>query len=139
MKLNQELIDKLAKGEILLQHTGTVEQLREILKEAFPLSVKDLNNKYYHHWTYYHRKKYKANHYDFTVRNAIRERYNANLPIYKTEQFFNLVPDVGKTIDAETRELAKQLFLRYTFNADEPMKLAIKHAKQFIKLLNEQP
>ena len=36
MKLNQELINLLANGKIQLHHNGTVEQLNEILKAAFP-------------------------------------------------------------------------------------------------------
>lgn len=36
MKLNQKLIEKLRNGEIAVENSGTVEQLREVIKEAFP-------------------------------------------------------------------------------------------------------
>lgn len=36
MKLNQKLIEQLRNGEIAAENNGTVEQLREVLKAAFP-------------------------------------------------------------------------------------------------------
>lgn len=36
MKLNQKLIQQLRNGEIAVENNGTLEQLREVLKEAFP-------------------------------------------------------------------------------------------------------
>lgn len=36
MKLNQELITKLRNGEIAAENNGTLEQLREVIREAFP-------------------------------------------------------------------------------------------------------
>lgn len=36
MKLNQKLIQQLRNGEIAAENNGTLEQLREVLKAAFP-------------------------------------------------------------------------------------------------------
>ena len=124
MKLNQELIDKLAKGEIQLHNTGTVEQLNEILKSAFPDDAMLARGRY----EFYSGDTLISGEYDY--HDTPRD-----LPIYTTEQFYH-VPDVGKTIDAETRELAKQL---YVFNPSMGAERAIKQAKLMVKLLNEQP
>ena len=130
MKLNQELIDRLAKGEILLQHTGTVEQLNVILKAAAP---KDKYN------AIGISKYYGVNNSGEWVDR--RKEPREDTPIYTTEQFLQ-VPDVRKTIDTETRELAKRLFVGKMYAGHLPtghaMKQAIQNAKDFIKLLNEQ-
>lgn len=39
MKLNQKLIQQLRNGEIAVENNGTLVQLREVLKEAFPESI----------------------------------------------------------------------------------------------------
>lgn len=36
MKLNQKFIQQLRNGEIAVENSGTVEQLREVFKAAFP-------------------------------------------------------------------------------------------------------
>ena len=120
MKLNQELIDKLDKGEIQLQHTGTVEQLNEILKSAAP------GDKYNASGT---SKYYGVNNSGEWV-DKINPDFTT--PIYTTEQFYH-VPNVGK-MDTETRELAKQLFVHTGAGAGKCITLAT----DFIKLLNEQ-
>jgi len=36
MKLNKEFIKQLRNGEIAAENNGTLEQLREVIEEAFP-------------------------------------------------------------------------------------------------------
>ena len=144
--MNQELIKRLADGEIQLQNTGTVEQLREILAAAFP------NDGTNSHGTFRFYERWSSNNpYNWRCNNKAY-----NLPIYTTEQFFEdeteHIPDVRKTMDDETRELAKQLFRDYmninstkSFNTAHElalykeglMEIAIEDAEQFIQLLNE--
>lgn len=176
--MNQELIKRLAAGEIQLKDTGTVEQLNEILLVAFPDNSEVNGNRMYYESADYNNCWY----YDDTP---------SNLPIYTTEQFFEVehtqvtestydpetqtlsetfepmpkqkrifwqcnpnenpfgdedetdhVPDVRKTMDAETRELAKQLFVAKMYAGNLPsanaMNQAIDNAKQFIQLLNNE-
>jgi hypothetical protein len=163
--MNQELIKRLADGEIQLQNTGTVEQLREILAAAFP------NDGTNSHGTFRFYERWSSNNpYNWRCNNKAY-----NLPIYTTEQFFEVehtqvtestydpetqtlsetveyVSDTKKKMDDETRELAKQLFRDYmninltkSFNTAHEltlykeglMEIAIEDAEQFIQLLNE--
>lgn len=194
MKLNQELVQRLAAGEIQLKNTGTVEQLQEILNAAFPDDIVVTSGTY----VYYYK-------HEDTDSKLIWDCDDnpPTLPIYTTEQFFepetetfvleetvlgmpkqdftiqcdpnenpygeetaqergerilaeidalDYVPDVRK-MDKETRELAKKLFrecmieinkMLFT-SVDESksvklsaMQTAIKDAKQFIQLLNNE-
>jgi hypothetical protein len=162
MKLNQELVKRLADGEIIYQHTGSDGQWAMIMRNAFPednspifpsadLYVKSL---YHEIWNVY-----------TNLGEMMRYGHDSsNLPIFTTEQFFEVetdttgelqtervfwecnpnenpygedetdhVPDVIK-IDAETRELAKQLFIH---NDNLTQAECIEFAIDFIKILNK--
>jgi hypothetical protein len=126
--MNQELIKRLADGEIQLQNTGTVEQLREILAAAFP------NDGTNSHGTFRFYKRWSSNNpYNWRCNNKAY-----NLPIYTTEQFFEdeteHIPEVRKKMDAETRKFAKQLLIH---NDNFTQEECIELAKDFIQLLNE--
>ena len=123
MKLNQNLIKRLAAGEIQLQHTGTIEALNEILQAAFPEDSSKTNGV----CVFYRRAELDSNLWHEFYYN------NSELPIYTTETFYEPLPDTKQTMDKETRELAKQLFV----HAGAGSELCIKFAKEFIKLLNE--
>lgn len=132
MKLNNELIKRLANGEIQLKNTGDVKALRCILQNAFPKVIGRIRgtNDYY----------YKSNNY----KNDFDATYNSiDLPIFTTEQFFEHLPDVRNMVQqpTEARELAKQLFVAKMYAGNLPssnaMNQAIDNAKQFIKLLDE--
>lgn len=128
MKLNQELINLLANGKIQLHHNGTVEQLNEILKAAFPGDKVKVSN--------------ARNYY-----NALGDGYwqvwyrpSIDLPIFTTEQFYE--PDeVGEVLTAEVRELAKELFIAFMYAGQLPaqnsMNKAISTAKEFVRMLDE--
>ena len=130
MKLNQELIKRLANGEIVLKHTGTVEQLNEILQAAFPDSGEAFGDcRYYKRLTY---NKWRG-----------RDSKPPGVPIFTTEQFYEQdhIPDVGNKINTETRELAKELFVAFMYAGNLPaynsMNKAIETAKEFIQMLDE--
>ena len=131
MQLNKELIKRLANGDIQLQHTGTVEELNEILKAAFPNDTYEPNGTY----TFYERwlPTLPPSEYHYRCMFSASPK-----PIYTTEQFFEVGPDhfvdVTKKMDSETRELAKHLYVHTGAGAEQ----CIEQAKQFIKLLNEQ-
>jgi hypothetical protein len=138
MKLNQELIKRLAAGEIQLQNTGTVEQLNEILKAAFPEDVIADEIKIF---------------YEGFGNYCYSDDQPSKAPVFTTKQFFDAeavqergerilaeinalehVPDVRKVMDAETRELAKQLFIH---NDNLTQAECIEFAIDFIQILNK--
>lgn len=85
MKLNKELIKRLANGEIQLKHTGTVEQLNEILQAAFPYSEKS---------------KGKAKYYkkgDIMREHWIATDILSKLPVWTTQQFYEHLPNLSNT------------------------------------------
>lgn len=72
--LNKELIEKLRNGDIVLEHTGIVEELREILNDAFPGSpVPSGRAKFY--------KKIKEFYWTGEMKSP-------ELPTYPTSDFF---------------------------------------------------
>ena len=81
MKLNQELIKRLAAGEVVYQHTGTVEQWHEIMNAANIGNIKPFvydelfycNQCFGNVWMYYTKED---------------QRRHPNLQIYTTEQFY---------------------------------------------------
>lgn len=126
MKLNRDLIERLAKGEIQLKNTNSdVKKLETVLNAVEPNFC----------------ASYKSNFYMCLRQNEIIGQSIPfwNLQAFTTEQFFESVPDVGNT--SETRELAKQLFSDKMRAGALPthscMETAIRDAKEFIKLLNE--
>ena len=136
--MNQELIKRLAAGEIAYKHTGTNQQGLEIIKKAFPKknykwSMATLTKDFY-------RRSFKTKQPFIGVNDVL------DVEIFTTEQFFepetNHVPDVRKTMDKETRELAKQLFVAKMYAGNLPsanaMNQSIDNAKQFIQLLNNE-
>lgn len=71
--LNEELIKKLRNGDVVVEHTGMVEELREILKAAFPGSpIANGDNIFYKKGLYY-----------WTAQKSIPE-----LPTHPTSDFF---------------------------------------------------
>lgn len=137
MKLNQELVKRLAAGEIAYQHTGTNQQGLEIIKKAFPKknykwSIATLTKEFY--------RRSLTTKQPFMGVNDVWD-----IEIYTTEEFFEVETDhvpVARKMDAETRELAKQLFVanimpEYVTHISA-MKSAIKDAKEFIQLLNNE-
>lgn len=77
MKLNQELVVKLTLGQIELEHTGTVDELKQILKASFPNAARPTGvSKYY----------FKNEHEDYLLWNCSNNK--TGLPTYTTEQFF---------------------------------------------------
>lgn len=136
MKLNQELIKRLANGEIQLKHTGTVGQLNEILKAAFPKDTSTSSVNY----LYYFADLCMKSHWDCEMNLKL------DTPIFTTEQLFesDRLPDVGNMSKThmesnETRELAKQLFVAYCTELDgeDAMDLSIQQAKIFIQRLDK--
>lgn len=133
MKLNKELCERLRKGEIQLKHTGTVEQLRCVLRNAFPKDIGRIKGT----GTYYMKSK-NSNYFESTY-------ISWGLPIYNTDQFFEAqdqIPEVGKTLNHETRELAKQLLVAFVEAGDLPSYLcqekAIQLAKEFVEMLDKE-
>lgn len=131
MKLKKELIERLAKGEIQLENTLTVEPLRCVLQAAFPKSVGRITGS-----GRYYRKSKCRNHFESTYNSS-------DLPIYTTEQFFepNQRPSVQEKLDSQTRELAKQLFVAFIraghLPAHNSMSRAIEAATEFVRILDE--
>ena len=162
MKLNQELIKRLAAGEIAYKHTGNKKQFHYLMTSVLGKNVSDPKNfkdpffvrpDYPNIWLYY------------IGREATK---HPNLPIYTTEQFFEVETEkftiqcdpnekpygsdkaqsviddtlLNQTMDKETRKLAKQLFVAKMYAGNLPsanaMKQAIDNAKQFIQLLNNE-
>jgi hypothetical protein len=159
MKLNQELVNRLAAGEIVYQHTGNLNTFKHLMTAVLgkdvcdPEDFKDpffISPNYPDIWLYY------------IGTEAIN---HPNLPIFTTEQFFESepdttgelqtervfwqcnpnenpygddetdhVPDTKQTMDAETRELAKQLFIH---NDNLTQAECIEFAIDFIKILNK--
>ena len=76
--MNQKLIKQLQNGEIAVKNDGTLEELRKVLKEAFPLdsSVNTIKGSD----TVYNAKSYSYNNYG--VNNP------ENLPEYSIKDFF---------------------------------------------------
>lgn len=151
MKLNQELIKRLAAGEIAYKPNSVDDEHFYTITDACGCPRKTYNSPriipiffisgFTRIWLYYN---------DFEIENR-----NLNLPIYTTEQFFEVeIPKQDFTIqcdpnenpygenknkmDKETRELAKQLFVKYSGVVDGAMEIAIKDAKHFIQLLNNE-
>lgn len=44
--INKTLVDKIQAGTHAIEHNGTLEQLREVLKECFPDSIQDVYGTY---------------------------------------------------------------------------------------------
>lgn len=76
MKLNFELVAKLALGGIELEHTGTVNQLNQILKAAFSHTGRATGVS-----KYYFKNKYEPYLWNYS-------KNKTGLPTYTTEQFF---------------------------------------------------
>ena len=81
MKLNQELVKKLADGDIIYYHTGTPEQWRQIMTSAFPDDEEDIRPecKYYF-------RGYSGVWFAFETLEGTPTLQS--LPTYTTEQFF---------------------------------------------------
>jgi hypothetical protein len=160
MKLNQELVKRLADGEIAYRHTGTHLQFYQIINAC---NLDSTWSRYKYYGTAIFCKKLGSKNI-WLYYNESEQELHPNLPIFTTEQFFESepdttgelqtervfwecnpnenpygddetdhVPDVRK-MDAETRELAKQLFIH---NDNLTQAECIEFAIDFIKILNK--
>lgn len=142
MKLNQELIKRLATGEIAYKPSSFNDQHFHTITDACGFKREKYLSKTLTPIYAFNQSKNSKLWFYYTDRE---KKLHPNLPIFTTEQFFEAetdhVPDVRKTMDAETRELAKSVFLKLTtkkgiLSKEGQMKI-IQECKQFIKLLNE--
>lgn len=84
--MNQELVEQLRNGKIAAEHSGTLEQLEEVLKAAFPQDICKVSGigLYYHR--YDDKKWYGTN-------------TKPNLPIIKIQEFYSKELKRGDRID----------------------------------------
>ena len=114
MKLNQKLIEQLRDGEIAVKNDGTLEELRQVLSEAFTRDASKtdgLNIFYYQN--YFNAKEWDFSHHTLMPSKSVKD-------FFVEEEEFQWGDDVEVSNTRGNNWMKAKYVARSTYNKDYP-------------------